>query len=273
MIMWCKGEIMEYNKEQLEQKKQLYLKKKEVVKQKPFVMQAYEDEFVVRFTHDTTAIEGNTMTMKETRDLILFDRTPGGKELREVFEQINSKKAFSYVVRELKKGKELNEVIIQNVHKQLVENIFPGGMYRQSDVYIQGARHECPPYQKLPELLKNFYQELESKNQFCTMPESNIDPFELAIWTHAEFVGIHPFRDGNGRTSRLIMNYQLMKHNYLPVNIPFEKRMEYYKALDEYHCDGNISSFRNLVFEQEIKEMDTITEKANEIERQCSLEP
>lgn len=259
---------MEYNKELLQQKKRIYMKKKEVIKRDNYALQTCESEFMVRYTHDTTAIEGNTMTMQETRELILFDRTPGGKELREIFEQINSKKAFEYVVHELGKKHELNEDIVRNIHKQLVDNIFPGGVYRQSDVDIQGARYECPPYQKLPKLLDDFYKELESKNYFCTMPESTVDPFELACWTHAEFVGIHPFRDGNGRTSRLMMNYQLMKYDYHPVNIPYEKRMVYYQSLDKYHCDHDISDFQNLVFEQEMNEMDTIIKKANELEQQ-----
>lgn len=247
---------MEYNIQLLEQKKQLYLKKRETVKDNFFSLQSYENDFLVRFTYDSTAIEGNTLTMEETRNLILHERTPDGKTLREIYEQINNKKAFSYITQELKKGSDLKEEIICHIHKQLVENIFPGGVYRQNNVYIQGAKHECPGYQQLPELLKNFYEELKSKNDFCTMPESKATSFEVACWTHAEFVGIHPFRDGNGRTSRMIMNYQLMKHDYLPVNIPFDRRMDYYKVLDEYHCTGNMIPFISFVYELEMKEMD-----------------
>ena len=252
---------MEYNTQVLEQKRQLYLKKRQAAKNNYFDLKSYEDDFLVRFTCDTTAIEGNTLTMKETRELLLHERTPEGKTLREIYEQVNNKKAFSYISQEIKKGKELNEEIVCQIHKQLVENIFSGGIYRQSNVYVQGAKHECPDYQRLPELLKYFYEELKNYNDFCTMPESKMTPFEFACWVHAEFVGIHPYRDGNGRTSRMLMNYQLMKYNYLPVNIPFDRRMEYYKSLDEYHCTGNMIPFTSFVYELEIKELDKFLEE------------
>lgn len=252
---------MEYNIEQLEQKKQRYLKKKETVKDRFYDLQSYENNFLVRFTYDSTAIEGNTLTMEETRNLLLYEKTPNGKTLREIYEQINNKKAFSYITREIKKGRDLNEEIICYIHKQLVENIFSGGIYRQNNVYIQGAKHECPDYQQLPELLTKFYAELRDKNDFCTMPESKVTPFETACWIHAEFVGIHPFQDGNGRVSRMIMNYQLMKHDFLPVNIPFDKRIVYYGVLDEYHCTGNILPFLCFIFDLEMKELDLFLEE------------
>lgn len=247
---------MKYNIELLEQKKQEYLEKKKTVKDRFYALQSFENDFLVRFTYDSTAIEGNTLTIEETRNLLLYEKTPDGKTLREIYEQINNKKAFSYIAHEIKKGRDLDEEIICHIHKQLVENIFLGGTYRQNNVYIQGAKHECPDYRQLPELLKKFYVEMKNKNDFCTMPESKITPFETACWIHAEFVGIHPFQDGNGRTSRMIMNYQLMRYDYLPVNIPFDRRMDYYKVLDEYHCTGNINSFISLIFELEMKELD-----------------
>ena len=246
---------MEYNAKLLEEKRQLYLEKRKDAEKNIYNLQSYENDFLVRFTCDTTAIEGNTLTMKETRELLLYERTPEGKTLREIYEQVNNKKAFFYITQEIKKGRDLDEEIICQIHKLLLENIFPGGLYRQNNVYIQGAKHECPDYHELPGLLRDFYKELKNKNDFCTMPESKTSPFEAACWVHAEFVGIHPYRDGNGRASRMLMNYQLIKYDYLPVNVPFERRMDYYRALDGYHCSGDMVPFIELIHELEMKEL------------------
>lgn len=246
---------MEYNAKLLEAKRQLYLEKRKDAEKNIYNLQSYENDFLVRFTCDTTAIEGNTLTMKETRELLLYERTPEGKTLREIFEQVNNKKAFLYITQEIKKGRDLDEEIICQIHKLLLENIFPGGLYRQNNVYIQGAKHECPDYHELPGLLRDFYKELKNKNDFCTMPESKTSPFEAACWVHAEFVGIHPYRGGNGRASRMLMNYQLIKYDYLPVNVPFERRMDYYRALDGYHCSGDMVPFIELIYELEMKEL------------------
>lgn len=87
---------------------------------------------------------------------------------------------------------------------------------------------------------KNFYADLRWKNK-------ELNPIELAAWTHAEFVRIHPFIDGNGRTSRLIMNYQLMINGFLPVSIAKENRLEYYNALEEYAVNGSLGWFSELI--------------------------
>ncbi len=84
-----------------------------------------------------------------------------------------------------------------------------------------------------------------------------MNPIELAAWTHAEFVRIHPFIDGNGRTSRLIMNYQLMIHGFLPVSIAKEDRLNYYNALEEYEVNGNLDLFVDLIGNLEENQLDT----------------
>ena len=98
------------------------------------------------------------------------------------------------------------------------------------------------------EQIKFFYSDLKSKK--------GIDPIELSAWTHAEFVRIHPFIDGNGRTSRLIMNYQLMKNDLLPVSIAKESKYEYIKNLDEYAVTRDISGFKTFLENLEEKELD-----------------
>ena len=102
---------------------------------------------------------------------------------------------------------------------------------------------------QLGDIYKNFYADLEYK--------TNLNPIELAAWTHAEFVRIHPFIDGNGRTSRLIMNYQLMINGFLPISIAKESRLEYYNALEEYAVNGNLGLFAELVAKLEEEQLDT----------------
>ena len=94
---------------------------------------------------------------------------------------------------------------------------------------ISGASHTPPAGNDMYAQIKNFYVELAEK--------SNLNGIELAAWTHAEFVRIHPFLDGNGRTSRLLMNYQLLKNVFLPVSVAKEDRLDYYNALDKYAAE------------------------------------
>ena len=97
--------------------------------------------------------------------------------------------------------------------------------------------------------IKNFYVDLEWKKK-------TLNPIEYAAWIHAEFVRIHPFIDGNGRTSRLLMNYQLMTDGFLPVSIVKEDRLNYYNALEEYAVHGNLTLFADMIAELEETQLD-----------------
>lgn len=103
----------------------------------------------------------------------------------------------------------------------------------------EGASHMPPAGNEMYARIKNFYAELEEKK--------NVNGLELAAWTHAEFVRIHPFADGNGRTSGLLMNYQLLRKGFLPVSIAKENRLEYYNALDKYAAQGELKDFMELI--------------------------
>lgn len=242
--------------ERLEKKKAIYQKNKNILKEDPEFIRNYEDRFLVKYTFDSTSIEGNSLTLDETRDLLMNHRTPAQKDVREIYEQINHRNAFRFMTGRVKGGYELNEEIVLRTHELLVQNIFQGGNYRNNMVYIQGSMHECPKPEELPLLMKRFYEELENKNSVCGMPESGINPIELACWTHCDFVSLHPFRDGNGRTSRLMMNYQLLKHGYVPVSIPVERKTEYYQALEHFHRTGDSGMFKELICGLEEKELD-----------------
>ncbi|MBD5136939.1 MAG: Fic family protein [Lachnospiraceae bacterium] len=210
---------------------------------------SYEKDFELTYTHNSTAIEGNTLTLMETKVVLEDGISIGGKELREIYEVVNHKKAYYYVKKCIDEGKQLNENIVKDIHAYLTENIIIGGIYRNQEVRISGAGHTPPSGNDMYVQIKNFYTDLEMKSK-------ELNTIELAAWTHAEFVRIHPFIDGNGRTSRLIMNYQLMVNGYLPISIAKESRLEYYNTLEEYAVNGNLGQFSELIAALEEEQLD-----------------
>ena len=211
-------------------------------------LSTYEKDFELRFTHNSTAIEGNTLTLVEAKVLLEDGVSVGGKELREIYEVVNHKKAYDYVKKCIAQNKSLTEDIVKDLHMILTENIIAGGIYRNQEVRISGAGFTPPAGNEMYIQIKAFYEELDNK--------AGLNPIELAAWTHAEFVRIHPFIDGNGRTSRLLMNYQLMLHDFLPVSVDKENRLDYYNALECYVVHKDLNPFADFVAELEEKQLD-----------------
>lgn len=213
-------------------------------------LSSYEKDFELTFTHNSTAIEGNTLTLMETKVVLEDGISIGGKELREIYEVVNHKKAYQYVKKCISEGKTLEESIVKDIHAILTENIIVGGIYRNQEVRISGAGHVPPVGNDMYIQVKNFYDDLEWK-------KTALNPIEYAAWTHAEFVRIHPFIDGNGRTSRLLMNYQLIAAGFLPVSIAKENRLDYYNALEAYAVQGELGPSDDLVAGLEEEQLDT----------------
>ena len=235
------------NFERIQEKKLKYEQNK--YKISPVTLSSYEKDFELTFTHNSTAIEGNTLTLMETKVVLEDGVAIGGKELREIYEVINHKKAYRYVKKCIAEKKSLNENIVKDLHAILTENIIVGGIYQNEEVRISGAGFTPPAGNEMYMQIKNFYEDLKIK-------EKELNPIELAAWTHAEFVRIHPYVDGNGRTGRLIMNYQLLKSGYLPVSIAKENRLDYYNALEQYASDGNLTVFSDFIAELEEMQLD-----------------
>lgn len=236
---------MNYNK--LLEKQKLFEKEKGNIN--AMTLSSFERDFELTFTHESTAMEGNTLSLMETKVILEDGISVGGKHLREIYEVVNHKKAYRYVNRCISEGKNLDEKMIKDIHEILTENIMQGGIYRNQEVRISGAKHTPPAGNDMYIQIKNFYMDLEWKKK-----ELNV--IELSAWTHAEFVRIHPFIDGNGRTSRLIMNFQLMTNGFLPISIAKENRLEYYTALEAYAIDGNLSLFVDLIASLEEQQLD-----------------
>lgn len=201
---------------------------------------SYERAFEIEYTHNSTAIEGNTLSLIETKVLLEDGISVGGKALREIYEAVNHRKAYRYVKECVGKGMPLGEGIVGDIHALLMENIQVGGVYRDVQVYISGARHMPPPPHLMYRQVKDFYADMLERKKA-------LNPVEFAAWTHAEFVRIHPFTDGNGRTARLMMNYQLLSEGFPAVSVAKEDKLAYFEALDAYAAEGDLGPFSDLV--------------------------
>ncbi|NOU81644.1 Fic family protein [Paenibacillus sp. LMG 31459] len=231
---------------ELMRKKDLYEQAKDTLPE--ITLKSYVQAFELEYTHNSTAIEGNTLTLLETKVVLEEGLSVGGKMLREIYEVINHNKAYQYVKACIDQRKPLDEGIIKDIHAVLTENIMVGGIYRNVEVYISGAAHTPPVLGEMYRQVQNFYADLAEKDV------TNV--IELAAWTHAEFVRILPFADGNGRTSRLIMNYQLLSHGYLPVSIAKESRLDYFNALEAYAMNRDLKLFADMIASLEEQQLD-----------------
>jgi Fic family protein len=226
----------------------------------PGAARNYEAVFLVEYTHNSTAIEGNTLSLIETKLLLEDKLSVGGKDLREIYEVTNHAKAFNFVKRRVAESAPLDENTVKDIHQILMENIFPGGIYRDANVRISGAGFRPPSPNEMYVQVKNFFADMPFK--------SDMPPIELAAWVHAEFVRIHPFKDGNGRIARMIMNYRLMLSGWLPVSVPKEARLRYYETLEAYAVNGDIEPFAAFVSELENQELDNVIEMIGQIAEQ-----
>ena len=211
-----------------------------------------ESDFVIRFTYNSNAIEGNRLTLRDTYLIIKEKQIPSGAPPKDYNEAINGKEALDF----LKKYKgNLTIDFIEKINKVLTKNTgvtYPGKV-RFFPVKIEGANHVPPDEKEVSKLLKemiDFYY--SNKNKF--------HPFVMACLIHAKFVEIHPFEDGNGRTGRALMNWVLMKAGYPKLYIPVSKRQKYYESID-LHNMKKYKKYCNKMFELMIEQINLSTKK------------
>jgi Fic family protein len=216
----------------------------------PHTLASLREKLMLEWTYHSNAIEGNTLTLRETK-VVLEGITVGGKSLREHFEATNHRDAILYVEEIVAKQETLSEWQIRNIHSLVLKGIDDGepGRYRQENVAIAGASTTPPDFLHLP-------AEMASLIAWHTRATA-IHPVERAAELHTRFVKIHPFVDGNGRTGRLLLNFELMKFDYPPAVIRKEDRLAYYDALDEACVTGDHSSITRLVAEAVQRTLDT----------------
>ncbi|MFW5847168.1 MAG: Fic family protein [Nanoarchaeota archaeon] len=215
------GDLNEKQIEKIEKLKQIYFNKVDNLKKEEF--EQFEKSFFTELTYNSNAIEGNTLSLEETSLILNEEIVPKGKNLREIHEVQNHQKALNFL--KSYKGN-LSEDLILRLHKIILNNISErfAGKYRKTNVRIFGSSCKLPNYEKVPQLIRNLvYWYNKNKKDY--------HPFEMAILVSMKLVTIHPFIDGNGRVSRLIMNFLLSKFNYPWINIYNKQREDYLKAV------------------------------------------
>ncbi|MBV5319007.1 MAG: Fic family protein [Desulfobulbaceae bacterium] len=198
----------------------------------------------IEYTFESNRIEGNTLTLRETGLVIDKGLTVGGKSMREHLEAINHYEAV-LLLRELVQAQTpLTESLVKQLHGLILRGIDreKAGRYRGVPVLIAGSRHVPPQPWQVPLLMEECFR-------FYAEQRELLHPVELAAEMHERIVTIHPFLDGNGRISRLVMNLILLQHGYPIANIPgdIESRLAYYGALESANLDGGKESFILLI--------------------------
>ena len=232
---------------------QIDLKKQQLDAKRPlpkYTVQSLREKLFLEWTYNSNAIEGNTLTINETK-VVLEGITVGGKTLREHLEVINHRDAISYVEGIVQKEEPFSEWQIKNLHRLVLKGIHDeyAGVYRDQQVFISGATHTPPA----PYLIQ---EEMDKLMHWYETEAMTLHPIVRSAMLHAIFVGIHPFIDGNGRTSRLLLNLELMKDGYPPTVIRVENRLAYYESLDKSIAQEDFNDFIQLVSEEVERSLD-----------------
>lgn len=203
----------------------------------------------IEYTYESNRIEGNTLTLQETALVVNEGVTIGEKPLREHLEAINHAEAVTYVKEIAQDKVQIDERLIKDIHAIILRGIDRdnAGKYRSVPVMISGSTHMPPqPFLIAPQM-EAFIQTYQE------MVKDNKHPVVIAAYLHDELVKIHPFIDGNGRTSRLLMNLYLLSKGYTIVNLKGDNQSKrrYYEALEKSHTQGNPLDFYILVAENE----------------------
>lgn len=208
------------------------------------------EEFIVGNTFHSNAIEGSTLTLRETALILGEGVTIAEKPLREHLDAIGHRDAFEYVSDLSKEKSPISERVIKDIHSLVLmgdrEN---RGVYRRVPVMIMGAGVEPPQPYLVPKLMEQLV--IDGGELFRR--ESVI---EAAAEFHLRFEAIHPFIDGNGRTGRLILNLELMRNGLLPINIKFADRTRYYQAFERHSETGDCSALAEMIGLYELEELE-----------------
>lgn len=216
----------------------------------PTELKKIHENFVIENTYHSNAIEGNTLTLRETAMILQDGITIAEKPIKDHLDLIGYKDAFEYIMELADRNNPLTEKNIKDIHSLVLMNDAQNrGVYRRLPVTIIGALHTSPqPYLvaiQMEQLLKD-YERLKQTTHII----------EAISIFHLRFEGIHPFIDGNGRTGRLILNLELIKSGLLPINIKFADKREYYTCFDDYYGENHISDrLIHLVAKYEIEEL------------------
>jgi len=224
----------------------------------PSLVKRLKEQLCVNYTYNSNAIEGNTLTLHETRLIIQEGITIGGKNITEVLEAKNHPKAINFIEDLVSEKKEINQDNILSLHKLIMSNIVDdAGCYRTTGITIGGAVFRSPPSSEVKPRIDELLDWLKRNPEEYT-------PIEIAAVFHHRFVWIHPFIEGNGRTARLLMNATLMKNGYPFIAIISKNdRPKYLKSLMEADL-GNSTPFVNFIARCVEKSLDDYLEALEE---------
>jgi len=196
------------------------------------------EDIRLRHTYHSDAIEGNTLTLQETKLVLEEGVTIGGKPLKDHIEARNDAEAFDLMISLVNSKKKFSQEIIQQIHEFVTKGMLKNpGQYRTENVRITGAKIRPPSYHKIVKLIDEYIQNIE---------KLKLQTIKKASFIHHEFVRIHPFIDGNGRVARLLTNFYLMKKGYPPIVIQKEDRKKYYRSLNKAD-QGDLSEFAMFI--------------------------
>lgn len=207
--------------------------------------------FRIGTTYSSNALEGNTLTLSETKVLLEDGLTVGGKPIRDCYEAVGHARAYDFMLESARSTPfAFSEAMILQLHKLFYQGIDPekAGTYRDIQVFITGTEYIPPAAEDVPALMKGLVEEISKK-------WDSLHPVELAAFAHRRLVDVHPFTDGNGRTARLLMNLILVNRGYQIVTIPPVLRLDYINALKAAQRDKNPSdeAFTRLIAECEVE--------------------
>jgi Fic family protein len=204
----------------------------------------------LEYTFESNRIEGNTLTLRETDLVINEGLTVSGKTMKEHLEAINHQEALEYIKYLVEKNSKFTKHELLNLHRLILKSIDSdnAGKYRNVQVMIKGSAHMPPPPYLVEVQMEDYFIWYENHKH-------KLHPVILAAEMHERLVTIHPFIDGNGRTSRLVMNLILLKHGFVIANIKgdIDSRMDYYKTLENTQTTGDKSVFHHFILDNEIK--------------------
>lgn len=221
----------------------------------------YLEDFKMRFTYNTNAIEGSTVTLPETVSIIKDEYIPNGKKVRDVYEVINHAMVFDEIIET--KDDQLDVYFIKMVHGKLMDRLlYDRGSFKTNDNYILGADFQTAPASTIELTMKEYVDNLNWQL------ENRDDIFEVLAESHIKFERIHPFSDGNGRVGRLLINKILLSRDMEPVNIQNDDKSNYYQMLANQDVKGLSALFEELHMSEKIRHQSFKLKRMQQVENE-----
>jgi Fic family protein len=208
------------------------------------------EAFDLEYTYESNRIEGNSLTLVETQVVLEHGVTVSGKPLIHHLEAVSHRDALIFVKKLVQEKAKFTPSVLLDINRIILKGSVyedESGRFRQKRVTIKGSRHVPPNYVVVPDKMDELYRQLED------WQAQGMHPVEIAANLHFELVKIHPFVDGNGRTSRLVMSFWLMQNGYTIANLSGADvdKLRYYTVLEEASTKGNLEPFKTLIYERE----------------------